>query len=108
MGRIGDLRLRVTLQAEGATSDDGGGYVSSWEDIASVWAQIVPLTGNEVFVHARVEAHVTHRITMRYRSDVTTAMRLIYQERVFNIRAVLNSDERNRWLYLLAEEGAGV
>lgn len=36
---------------------------------------------------------------------MTTAMRLKFGARVFNIRAVINRGERNRLLELLCEEG---
>lgn len=104
--RIGDLRKRVTIQSETPTSDNAGGYALAWTDVATVWAEIEPLGGNEVFAAQHLEGHVTHRVTMRYRGGVTTDMRLTCGSRAFNIRAVLNTDERNRWIELLVEEGA--
>ena len=51
---------------------------------------------------------MSHRIRMRYRPDITPANRLRLGTRVFNIRAILNEGERNRWLTILAEEGVAV
>ena len=44
---------------------------------------------------------------MRWRSDlaITSDMRLLYNSRTFNIRAVMNVDERNQYAELLVEEG---
>ena len=44
---------------------------------------------------------------MRYRSGVTPAMRLVFDERIFNIRTIHNIDEKNDMLELLVEEGVG-
>lgn len=107
---IGALRKQVTIQAETSTPDGAGGYTVGWTNVATVWADIKPLSGNEPFVAGHLEGHVTHRVTMRYRTDiaVTTDMRLLYGARLFNIRAVMNTDEQNHWWELLVEEGAAV
>ena len=106
--RIGQLRKRVIVQAETQAVDAAGGYMLGWTNFASVWAEIEPITGQEHVVAAHLEGHVTHHVTMRYVSGVTTDMRIFYNSRLFNIRAVLNTDERNQWTELLVEEGAAV
>ncbi len=106
--RLGELRKRVTVQAETQTTDNAGGYTLGWTTIATMWADIKPVTGNEPFVAAHLEGHVTHHVQMRYLSGVTTDMRLTYNSRLFNIRAVLNTDESNQWTELLVEEGGAV
>jgi head-tail adaptor len=47
---------------------------------------------------------------MRWRTDlaITADMRLLYNNRAFNIHAIMNSDERNQWAELLVEEGGAV
>jgi SPP1 family predicted phage head-tail adaptor len=107
---IGELRKQVAVQAEQQTPDGAGGYALAWTTLASVWADIAPASGNEVFAAGHLEGHVTHKITMRWRSDlaITSDMRLLYNNRAFNIRAVMNKDESNQWATLLVEEGAAV
>lgn len=104
-GTIGSLRRRVTLQAETHVSDEAGGYAVGWSDVATVWAEITPLSGQERYAARRLQAQATHRARLRFREGVTAAMRLAYGGRVFNIRSVLNRSEAGRWLELLAEEG---
>ncbi len=108
--KIGDLRKQMTLQAEQQTSDGAGGYALAWVDVATVWADIAPVGGNEYLAAGRLEAQVTHKITLRWRPDITpnASMRLTYGARLFNIRAVLNPGEANRWLSILAQEGVAV
>ncbi len=108
--RIGQLRKRVAIQAESSTPDGAGGYTLGWATVATVWADINPVTGNEAFVAQHLEGHITHRITLRWQSGVTITsdMRVLYGSRLFNIHAVLNNDERNQWIELLVEEGSAV
>ena len=44
----GELDRRITLQRQGAETDDG--YTTlpgAWEDLADVWAKLMPLAGAE-------------------------------------------------------------
>ncbi len=109
--RVGALRHRVTIEAENAAPDGAGGLTDPWAnptEVATVWAEITPLSGDERLRAMRLEDRVSHRIRMRYRADVTPAHRLRLGTRVFNMRAVTNDGERDRWLTILAEEGVGV
>lgn len=53
----------------------------------------------------RIEANVTHRIFIRYRSDILTSDRINYNGRLMQIRALINIEERNRWIEIYADEG---
>ena len=105
--KTGDLRKQIALQQEHPTADGAGGYTLGWTTMTIVWGDIAPVTGREIYTAGHLEGHVTHKITLRWRSDitVTTDMRLIYNNRAFNICAVMNKDEANQWLEILAEEG---
>lgn len=108
MNNSGNLRKRITLQSETSTADNAGGYTLGWTNVITVWGKIQPVSGQKVFTDGHLEGHVTHRVTLRYQSGITTDMRMTYNGRVFNIRAVLNTDESNRWLELLVEEGSAL
>jgi len=106
--RACDLRHRVVLEAEAPTPDGGGGQGDPWAAataVANLRACITPLSGHERLHAQQLEAGVTHRILLRYRPGVTAKQRLRFGDRVFNIRAVIDVEERNRWLEILAEEG---
>lgn len=102
------LKKRITIQQPVEVSDSGGGYTLSWSDLASVWAEVKPVSGREDYRALKLESKVTHKVTIRHRSDVTAGMRISMGGRVFNIRAVMNQDEENEKLLLLAEEGVAV
>jgi SPP1 family predicted phage head-tail adaptor len=99
------LRQRIMIQQPDNTSDDAGGIVKSWADLSPAWAEIEPLSAGESFQAERMQSATIHRITIRFRDDVTTAMRILFEGRIFNIRAITNLLERDILLELLAEEG---
>jgi SPP1 family predicted phage head-tail adaptor len=100
-----ELRHRVTFQRTKQTEDTAGGFTESWIDIASVWAKIEPVKSYERFVAMQTETHVSHKITIRYNKDVTTAKRMLFDGRVFDITGVVNVNEDNIAMVITAIEG---
>lgn len=101
---IGGLRRRVVLEQPLDTPDDIGGAVRTWTPVATIWAQIAPVAGVERREGAREESAITHRVLIRWRPDVTGAMRLVEGARVFAIHAALDHDSRRRFMLLQCEE----
>ncbi|MGO4154344.1 phage head closure protein [Cupriavidus sp. YAF13] len=108
--RSGNLRKRLTFQVKSTTQDELGQELNIWADLFTCWGEISPLSGRELIAAAAVQSSVTHTITVRYRAELANpqavaAMRVKYRNRVFDIHAGLNEDERNRVVTLQAEEG---
>lgn len=101
------LRQKLTLQREVQTPDTAGGYTRSWENIADVWVEIMPISSRERLIAMQRESEVTHRLRLRARVGVDASQRLSGDGRVFYIRSVSLID-KNAILELLAEERAGV
>lgn len=103
------LRHSISIQQESRVADGGGGSTLSWTNVATgISAAIEPLRGGERLRAMQLEDSITHKVTIRYRAGVTAAMRILFGARVFNIRAVINPGERDRWLEIMAEEGVAV
>lgn len=103
---IGKMRHRITFQQQKSDKDSLGSYSSEeedWEDVATVWAQISPISGKEYFSEMR-ENTVSHKIYCRYRSGISPKMRIKFKNRIFRIISVINWDERNEGLTLMCEE----
>jgi SPP1 family predicted phage head-tail adaptor len=103
--RIGSLRQRVTIQTITKTPDGLGGWVHSWGELATVWADLFPLSGREIYAQGQVLSPVTHKCIIRFRDDVTTKHRISYGGQAYNIRAALNLNARSEWLELHLESG---
>lgn len=104
MMKIGKLRHRITLQEYIATRDSFGAEVEAWVDIGTVWASIEPLSGREFFAAQQVNAEVSTKITLRYRTGIKPEMRVLFAGRVFEIVSVINLEEKNIQLVLMCEE----
>ena len=87
--------------------DAHGGYSLSWDDAVTVWADIIPVTGDEGLAHSRLTATLSLTVRIRYLEGITTDWRVLYHSRAFSIRAVINERERNESLTLLVEEITG-
>jgi SPP1 family predicted phage head-tail adaptor len=100
----GTFRYRMTIQTLARVADGQGGFDLSWADGSDVWASIEPLKGYERFQAMQMQAPVTHRIVMRYRSDLTARDRLTFNSRTFVIKELLNVNEEQRYLQIKALE----
>jgi len=107
---IGQLRERVTVEMEGECVDDGAGNCVpvGWVTIADAWARIQPLKGSETVIAARltgVQPVVIHVRWTPELSAITPAYRVVHTdtERVYNIKAAANMDEKREYIEILAE-----
>lgn len=103
---IGDLDQRVALEQPVDTPDEIGGVTRVWANVDNVWAQVTPVSGREEFNGERQASVITHRVLIRWRPDVTGAMRLRLGDRFLSIHAAIDWDERRRFLLLQCEETA--
>lgn len=101
---IGERRHYITIQRATLAQDSSGSTAETWTTVANVWAAIKPLKGREYFAANQANSEVTHEIKTQYRSDITTAPRIVFGTRTFEIQAVINSMERNRELILMCAE----
>ncbi|MDX1974468.1 MAG: phage head closure protein [Rickettsiales bacterium] len=103
------LRHRLSLQQEIHTADTQGGFTRSWQPIADLWAEIMPMhsyeRGREPLVGGQLQATITHKITLRYRDGITTGQRLVFDGRAFNIHSVIVPNEAKQLIEIFAEEG---
>jgi SPP1 family predicted phage head-tail adaptor len=89
---IGQLRHRVTFLAPSVTLDDGGGQTLVWQDAATVWARILSLGGAEILRASEIVPRTQYRATIRYRADITSAMRISFGAKTLDIDAVYDAD----------------
>ena len=102
--RAGWLRKRVTIQEKRADRDPFGAERIIWVNVATVWAGVEPLRGREYLEAKQMQADVSTRIRMRYRSGVTPEMRVLYDGRTYEIESVIDVLERGRELNLMCRE----
>jgi SPP1 family predicted phage head-tail adaptor len=108
--KAGNLSSVVTVQTRSSTVDSVGQQSTTWTDLFTDRADIRPMSGREMFAAQAVQSEVTHQITMRYRPEwgvgkTATSYRILYESRVFDIRAVLEQGMRSREVRIMASEG---
>lgn len=110
---IGRMGHRITIQSQTKAADGGGSSAVTWSDVATIYANIKPLSGGDTLFGLQIEERISHMITVRFRRDITYKNRIKYDytfdgtsySRIFNIRRVINRDTMNRYLDILCEEG---
>lgn len=104
---IGSLNSRIEIQSATRTADGAGGATNVWATITNgtVWANVESMSAFEVFAAIQRQHRVTHKITLRYMTSLTSGMRVKFGTRTFNIRGIKNLDERNAKMELTCEEG---
>lgn len=101
----GDLNRRITIQSGTSAKDPFGQPFIAWRDVCGTWAAIRTVTSKEVYaLGAGFTSQVTHTITIRYRPDISSTMRIIYRDRTFLIQAVSDPDEGRVQLNLMCLE----
>lgn len=101
---IGDLRHRVEIQEMARISDGGGGAAIAWTALGEVWAAIWPRNAGERFDLDRVAGRATHDIWIRAPNGVKSEMRIRFGARTFDIRGVIDVEDRGAWLKCVVEE----
>ncbi len=105
----GKLRHRMTLQKKVLTQDpQSGAFVTTWQDLDTVPTSIEPLSAREYVAAGQVDSKVTTRITIRYRPDISSDMRLVDLDsgRLYNVEGVLaDKDSGREYITLPCSEG---
>ena len=87
--RPGLLNSRVVVQQQSTTQDALGQPVLSWSTFATLWANVRHTSGVEAIKTDAIASVVRASIRVRYRGDLTAAMRVIHGSTTYNIVAVL-------------------
>lgn len=102
----GDLRRRVRIERRGTGTDAIGQPLDTWEEVATVWADIRGQTGMGTITRQQegIPASVErYSIRIRYRDGITAGMRVVYGAHVFDIRQVRMDFEGREYTDLVCE-----
>lgn len=102
--RVGSRDKRISVQRAIEVADSAGGSTVTWGIVDTFWASILPGDGREFWEQKRLLPTLSHVVTIRYRTGLTPAMRVVWGTRVFAILVVRDPDERGTALELLCEE----
>jgi SPP1 family predicted phage head-tail adaptor len=107
---VGKLRNKITIQNTDLSADTYGGYTTSRSSYITAYAQITPKTGKQIFSDTtgeRIQNPQEFEFTIRYRSGLTTSMRILFGSRTFNIKSIHNDNDYDKYIKILATENVG-
>lgn len=102
--KIADLRDRVTIERVTLVDDGGGGVDETWVPVATVWARVQALRGDERLEADAISGALTHEIHLRWREDIAPDMRLRQGAAIYDLKVVMDPDGRRRLLRCFGEE----
>lgn len=97
----GQLDRTIIIQSRTMAQDAAGANVPTWSTLATVSAAVEPLSGSEVIAAQQISTQQAQQFRIRYRADVTTANRLVYNSVTYGIVSV-KEDGRREALVILA------
>jgi SPP1 family predicted phage head-tail adaptor len=100
---IGALNRRLVLEAPVETGDGAGGVIRTYVAVATLWAQVMPVSARGDVSADSLGALALFRIVIRARSGIGRRHRLRESARIYRIVAVRESVYR-RFLEIDAEE----
>lgn len=101
----GALRTELALEKAEAIPDGMGGFSELWNEVATVFARIEPLSAQSRFGADTMLETVTHSIALRKRAGIEGGMRFRRGGRIFEIVTVHDPDESGRYLVCRVQEG---
>ena len=87
--KSGPLRDRVTVQAPSVIQDDTGQPLTTWSDVALLWANVQYTSGLSAIRSGMDTSNVKASIRIRYRTGISPGMRVMFGTTEFSIEAVL-------------------
>jgi SPP1 family predicted phage head-tail adaptor len=107
MRQKGRLRHRITLQQKSTTFDQLGRQnreASGWVEHSRPFAEIRELSGSELERARQIVADCNVLITLHWRGGVTSQLRAVWGERIFEIKAAIDPDSMQQSLLLFCTE----
>jgi SPP1 family predicted phage head-tail adaptor len=99
----GDLNLRIILEIPTVTRDGYGAEIISYVTHATAWASKRHKTSREFYAASKINSEITDLFVIRFRSKVSTRMRVNYGGKYYDILGADDPDGRREWIYLLCK-----
>jgi len=107
--RTGKLNQRVQINRQVRTDDGNYGQDIQWQEVATVWAEVRPLNGNETLRYQGIQAESAYMFIIRNAPGlvIDETMQFVYNGEQYNIRYRPRPDLRTHYLMVAAQRGVG-
>ena len=99
----GKLRHQCWIK-EPTHANSAGTITTTWATATVCWGSLEPLQGREWIESGMENSEITAKFRMRYKSGIQPKMQLYYGSRTFEIKSVIDPEERHRELELMVRE----
>ncbi|MGB5903808.1 MAG: phage head closure protein [Xanthobacteraceae bacterium] len=100
------LNRRATFQVFETVSDGAGGVTKTWSDFTTVWAQFSPERAREKIQQGRISDNQAGALRVRSSTktrQIDATYRVVLDGITYNVRSVINPDQRNDMLEFAIE-----
>lgn len=97
------MKERVTVQTPAESRSPSGETTLSWTTLATLWASVDGLSSRDILQAQQSNVLASHKIRIRYRSDVTHVCRIVWRNRAMEIASVVPREDMTV-LEILARE----
>lgn len=107
MLQAGSLNCRIVIFRRDKVRSPGGQVVDEWVEHARTWANVAKLTGLGTIKAESDVSLLKASYRVRYRRDLTAAMRLAHDGAIYDIKAVLPDHARREYVDLVCQSIPG-
>jgi SPP1 family predicted phage head-tail adaptor len=100
------MNRRITIKRSVDVPDSHGGFDTTWQDVATVWAEVISQNGREAVIASALLGVSSYKITVRYGVAVNVADQIHYDGKTLNIRSVDDPDGKRVGLVIFADTEA--
>jgi SPP1 family predicted phage head-tail adaptor len=104
----GLLDRQIDIYGPVRTPNGSGGYNVTMALIKVIWAKIVPVSGTERILASNIAAVGMMRFYTMFTTSINESMTIRYNGREYNIRSIIDLEERHEFLEILAEKGVAL
>lgn len=106
VGKLSKKRHRITIQENqhSGQTDNYGAVIDNWQDIAIAWASKESLRAREFFQAAGTNFEETVQFVIRYKKGIEKGMRVVHDNRCYEIYNVDDVDGYHNEIILMTKE----
>lgn len=74
-----ELKHRICIQSLEQIPNQDGGYDPDYTTLRKIWGNVKSISGREIFNHLPMNEGATHRIKVRFRTDINRERFLLWE-----------------------------
>lgn len=92
------MHQKITCRAQVLGSISAGEQQESWQDIATVWAEVIAKSGDVTLSARQTHIAATYKIRVRYQDKLLATRNILWQGLAYRVVSLLNPDNRKHIL----------